>query len=441
MSRGNDQANGGDIEMGQDRVAPAPADAAADAPADAVAVAAVAAAKKAYLDGFKKRVQIFIEATVKMVCPVFLAVSVSLTTLDTESMEHRQVVRDIISPLAGSTLESSILSLLLISFAKSFTGKLFGLYIFSIHLCGVLLMVLAFLPLFLISNEKLNLLGFLVPVGVFTVTLAYNTVREGHKKHAEVYEKSGDELEKSVDFSAAVTFLLFVGLVGLMLGGQYKTIHGNVVEYKQALGFSVVMSFLACIGGMALMLVGMVPPVLNGRNDGFCDIINVLNNVLGGVLAAIVLAITLGTLRSPVAASFAFTLSGLPFMAWGLDCFGVSLVNREGTEQVKPASLDLTKVAFTGFLAIAVHTLSKGPGSIDGCAFWFIFLTAIAVNNGLGWRLCTHQENPSAPRFTAVYIASTWTRLFIAAAVIPFALMAFKALRATTTASPTPSPY
>jgi hypothetical protein len=92
-------------------------------------------------------------------------------------------------------------------------------------------------------------------------------------------------------------------------------------------------------------------------------------------------------------------------------------------------------------LAISIYTISENsPVSIRESSSWFIFFTAIAVNNSLGWRLLTHQKKPSAARFTAANVASLGAHICIAAAVIPFACMAFGAFReiATTAQSPIP---
>lgn len=93
----------------------------------------------------------------------------------------------------------------------------------------------------------------------------------------------------------------------------------------------------------------------------------------------------------------------------------------------KPASLELTKVTFTGFLTVSVPAFSSS--SISGYAHGFILLTAAAVISGLGWRLLTHRMVPSRAMVAAANVASLCAHLCVAAAVIPFATMAVKSLK------------
>lgn len=380
--------------------------------------------------GLKKRMRIVTEAIVKMVCPVFLAVCVSLAKLD---MGDRHL-RDSLSPLAGCTLVSGILSLLPLSLSNWFPDKLYAFSMFFIHLSGLLLMVLAFLTLLLISEVYLPLSVLFVPAVIFTLNWGRVTVCNGHGRGAAVYGNCLDNLENSVDFSAAISFILFLGLGGLVFGGQYSTIQ-RTKGPDQLLFFAIGMSFIICIASLLFMLVGMVPPVPNGRNGGICHIIDGFNYLFGGALTLIVLLITLGTLRNLWVVTGVFVLSVIPYPLWPVLAIdsGGAIGGGGDQEEVKPASLDLTKVTFTGFLAISVYTISENsPVSIHEYSSWFIFFTALAVNNGLGWRLLTHQKKPSAARFTAANVASFCAHLYIVAAAIPFACMAFDALRKIT---------
>ncbi|KAE8786589.1 hypothetical protein D1007_39572 [Hordeum vulgare] len=380
-----------------------------------------------------------------MVCPVFLAVSISLTKLDKQSIDDRHLIRDSISPLAGFTLVSSLLSVLFLSEAKLFKGKLFCLYMIFIYLCGLLLMVLAFLTL-LVTSMKHQLMWIpLIFFWILTIIYARFIVWNGHEHDAEVYRTSGDKLENSVDFLATITFLLFLGLGGTMLGGQYSTIQGNELKYKELLLGSLWLSFTTCIAGVAVMLMNMLPPAeISGnkmKGKDICHILDGIDYIFGVVLALIVLLITHGTLRSWWAFGAALGMSIFPFGVWS--CLVIQRIlnpREEEEEEVKPASLDLTKVTFTGFLGISVYTLNNCPDSINRVRFSFILLTAMAVNAGLGWRLFTHEKNPSPARFKAAYVASWCTRVCLAAAVIPFAWMSFRALQQITTTIPAPSP-
>uniref|UniRef100_A0A453GJL5 Uncharacterized protein n=2 Tax=Aegilops tauschii subsp. strangulata TaxID=200361 RepID=A0A453GJL5_AEGTS len=247
----------------------------------------------------------------------------------------------------------------------------------------------------------------------------------------------------SVDFLAAITFLLFLGLGGTMLGGQYGTIQGNELKYKELLLGSLWLSFTTCIAGVAVMLMDMLPPaeIIGNKMKGkdICHILDVIDYIFGVVLALIVLLITHGTLRSWWAFGVALGMSIFPFGVWAVLASKTN-GQQQWNEEVKPASLDLTKVTFIGFLGISVHILSNSTQSIDRVQFSFIFLTAVAVNTGLGWRLFTHEKKPLVARFKAGSVASWCARVCIAASIIPFAWMTLTALKEVTTAIPAPIP-
>lgn len=230
-----------------------------------------------------------------------------------------------------------------------------------------------------------------------------------------------------------------------MLGGQYSTIQEQEPKYKELLFGSLWLSFTTCIAGVAVMLVDMLPPgEIRGNKikvKDICQILDGIDYVFGVVLALIVLLITHGTLRSWWAFGVALGMTIFPFAVWlGLVIHRILNPREEEEEEVKPASLDLTKVTFTGFLGISLHTLNNCPDSINRVRFSFILLTAMAVNAGLGWRLFTHEKKPSPARFKAAYVASWCTRVFLALAVLPFAWMSFSALLEITTTTPAPSP-
>ncbi|CAM0958801.1 unnamed protein product [Alopecurus aequalis] len=398
--------------------------------------------------------RIFIETIVKMVCPVFLAACVSLAKLD---MADQPGVRDSLSILAGCTLASGILSLLPLILPNRFLDKLLkGFSVVFVYLCGLLLMVLAYLTLVLISKRYVSLWIALVIIAGFTLywgIVTFVTLLNGQARGATVFGKYLDELENSVDFSASITFLLFLGLGGLVLGGQYSTVQLNLPEGDKdmlLLFFHTIwLSFFICIAGVFFMLACIVPPVSRDETElivWWCHNIQGFDCFFGCALASIVVLITIGTLRNWAVLAFGGVLSLLPYIVWlfricDSEAGDVALDGGAEEEDVMPASLDLTKVTFTGFVAISVYTISENsPVSIHEYSSWFIFFTAIAVTNGLGWRLLTHQKKPSSASFTAANVASFGAHLYIVVAAIPFACMAFDALRKITTIAPSPTP-
>jgi hypothetical protein len=95
------------------------------------------------------------------------------------------------------------------------------------------------------------------------------------------------------------------------------------------------------------------------------------------------------------------------------------------SEEHKPASLELSKVTFTGFLAVSIPSISNG--SLDSGTECFLHLAASAIVSGLIWRLLTHYKSHTT--ITAVAnVASFYTHLCVAIATFPFTIMAGKAL-------------
>lgn len=403
--------------------------------------------------GLRKRIRIFVEAIAKMVPPLFLAACVSLTKVD---MGDHAMVRENLSILVGCTLAFGMLSLLPLTYPNWFPHNLFS-YKFSvwcIHTSGFLLISLAYFILCIIPDEEAILLIIFVVVAVFTLIWTRLTVFNGNARGATaVAGVFLDDIENCVELLAAITFLLFLGLAGLVLGGQYRKIQlTNQKDMLPLFYHTIGLSFFVCTSAVFFMLVCMVPPVSNTKTTvDVYPILYIFNNIYGCALASIVLLITLGNLGQFWVAA-AFPLSVLPFVVWALhwlgDVTGKWDIERwfggaigRGDEDVKPASLDLTKVTFTGFLAISVYTISENtPVSTREFSSWFIFLTAIAVNNSLGWRLLTHQKKPSAARFTAATVASLCAHICITAAVIPFGFMTHHALQEITcTTAPSPA--
>jgi hypothetical protein len=109
--------------------------------------------------------------------------------------------------------------------------------------------------------------------------------------------------------------------------------------------------------------------------------------------------------------------------------------NNQENQDEPPASLELIKVTFVGFLAVSIPSISDG--SVDRCTECFIHLVAAAIVSGLMWRVLTHLKTADGIPKTVVNLASILTHFCIVIAVIPFAIMAGKAVPPS---SPEPSP-
>ncbi|CAL4956778.1 unnamed protein product [Urochloa decumbens] len=94
-------------------------------------------------------------------------------------------------------------------------------------------------------------------------------------------------------------------------------------------------------------------------------------------------------------------------------------------EDQKPVPLELTKVAFTGFLAVAMPSVTNS--SVGKPSIFFVLCTATAVLLGLLWRLLTHEAKPTAAVVKAANHASFCAHTFISLAGIAFGVMAVNA--------------
>lgn len=91
----------------------------------------------------------------------------------------------------------------------------------------------------------------------------------------------------------------------------------------------------------------------------------------------------------------------------------------------KPASMELTKVAFTGFLAVAVPSVTNAFVGIPSIVF--VLSTSATVLMGLLWRLLTtHEAKAEPPSYVlkAANHASFFAHLFILFAGVAFWVMA-----------------
>uniref|UniRef100_A0A0E0JI70 Uncharacterized protein n=1 Tax=Oryza punctata TaxID=4537 RepID=A0A0E0JI70_ORYPU len=336
-------------------------------------------------DSLKNRLRIFAEAIVVMVCPVLL--SFALQKVDLTANRTKQIV-DSISPIGALTLEAGILPFLGLCLSMVLAERLAWLVLASklvVHLCVILLMVLAFGILLLISKSNIVYLCILIPFVLLILWLCYRFVKdEEHGQNDDNATKSADhrKLENSVDFSASVTALLFLGLEGLALEGQASAIKGLDAH----LATSLILSFATCVLGVVVMLVATVPPMVRSLVD--YGTLVILDIILAIALGAIVLLITMARLGA--AAWYVFTPWILCFFVWMFKSFD----NEVGDDNdVKPVSLELTKAAFTGFLAVSIPSFSN-ISSTSGYTNAFILLTGSAVLAGLAWRLITHVKEP-----------------------------------------------
>lgn len=95
-------------------------------------------------------------------------------------------------------------------------------------------------------------------------------------------------------------------------------------------------------------------------------------------------------------------------------------------EETKPAPLELTKVTFTGFLAVAVPGISSAsPGTANKVC---VFFAAATILLGIFWRLLTTHDNAPSPAVRrAASLSSFFAHAFFFCAGITFGVMAVNA--------------
>ncbi|XP_037454127.1 uncharacterized protein LOC119324149 [Triticum dicoccoides] len=353
-----------------------------------------------------------------MVCPVLLAIS--LKKVDVKN-EGDGFVRFSISTLVTSILEAGLLPFICLSLAKlTHTFVADFLFVASkllIHLCALLLTVLVYGIILLIDLENLSYMLVLFPY-TFAILWCYNkTRRNGRNEDAQLYtEYQQARLENSIDFAAAVTALLFLGLEGLAaleLPSSSDAPPGLLVA-------SLPLSFCTCLTGVFIMLLATVPPTTTQEesNDA-CNIVEVLNLGLAFAFALNVFFFTAALLGE--LALLVWVMPLVSFFAW----IFATLFQQNVGEDVKPASMELTKVTFAGFLVVLAAS-SNTP--VSSYASAFVLFSGAAATAGLGWRLLTHKTPAPSAMVKAADFASLFTHVYAFIAVIPFAVVASKAL-------------
>ncbi|XP_066314320.1 uncharacterized protein [Miscanthus floridulus] len=392
------------------------------------------------MDAWMNRYRAFAEGVVIMVCPVLLAIA--LKKVDLKSEEHGRAVPITMLVVATVTLLASICPFLVCCFSKRFFS---GSSSSSPHTATMLmaplsstcLVALACWIIYLILHSwAFPVIGALVGLCsvIRTVTHFTTAVRERNAATAMGCEEYDcNRLESSLDFLAGITALLFLGLEGLALEGQ---INSTKAIIHDRLTKPIGTSFIVCVVGVGLMLLETMPPRKLIRN------LTETIDIFTGFAVSLVLFFIMYALME----LRALLLLVAPFLILMIYVFYASISKDDGkgnnnhrgaangdeesavsssAGSDKPASLELTKVAFTGFLAVSIPSISNG--SVNISTECFLHLAAAAIVSGLVWRLLTHYKSQTTIAAIAD-IASFCTHLCVAVAVIPFTIMAGKAL-------------
>ncbi|PUZ56677.1 hypothetical protein GQ55_5G346800 [Panicum hallii var. hallii] len=378
------------------------------------------------MDAWMNRYRAFAEGVVIMVCPVLLAIS--LKKVDLNSEEHGRATPITMLVVATITLTAGICPFLVCCFSKRFSrgssSSPHTLTKLLAPLSSTLLVALACWIIYLILNNwAYPVIGAVIGLCSMIRTVKYFRTSMGDAATRD--EEYSNELENSLDFLAGITALLFLGLEGLALEGQIKST--KIVQDR--LTTPIVTSFFVCVVDACLMLVETMPP--HNITSNLIEIFDLLT-VFSVSMVIFFIMYSLMKLR-------ALLLIAAPFLILLMHVFHVAIsgMSSNGTdtdgapssssssEEHKPASLELSKVTFTGFLAVSIPSISNG--SLDSGTECFLHLAASAIVSGLIWRLLTHYKSHTT--ITAVAnVASFYTHLCVAIATFPFTIMAGKAL-------------
>ncbi|WVZ71197.1 hypothetical protein U9M48_019812 [Paspalum notatum var. saurae] len=380
------------------------------------------------MDPLKDRIGPFTEGILIMSCPVLLAVALKKVDLKSEG---NSAVRSSISPLAAVSLLLCSLAFVFLSIANALKDWLphppWWKFVFRsckvlVHVCAILQMVLAYMILLLIAMRFEAFLALLVVFGPFTLVCCYVSVVKSEEDSGRVDDKDDKKLEPSLEFSTAVTSLLFLGLEGLALEGQTGVGQDLNPHLLAPLG----LTFFFCVISSAVMLVAAVPPIVDYKKDceRACKVLHVLCGFLTLFFAGVVLTIVF-ILEKEDGVTVAVVPCLILFLFW-VGCLCVKDSNEPvGDKEVKPpASMEMTKVTFAGFLAISLPSFSDG--SISTYTHTFIISTAMAVLFGLAWRFLSHFKQRAAVWTAKVACVFTYVCLVVAA--VPFMMMAMQAL-------------
>ncbi|KAF0920694.1 hypothetical protein E2562_036400 [Oryza meyeriana var. granulata] len=381
------------------------------------------------------RCRAFAEAVVIMVCPVLLAIA--LKKVDLRSQEHGPAVPTAMLVMAAITLISGTVPFLALCFSKSFFNGAWRLpatatYCLAPFSCACLIGLACWIIRLILSERwayafpAMGAVFFLCivirsvsyclargdPVNLVPADALPVSARDALQKAME------GKLDDSLEFLAAVTALLFLGLEGLALEGQ---INGGQRRLAAPMGIC----FFACLFGVCFMLVDTIPPPPPSTKDTGCRA-NIVRNltVICEIFMAFAIAAVMMSIMVVLVQLMALLLFSPLFLILLVHAFDVAVHGGGGGggQDAKPASMELSKVTFTGFLAVSIPAIKNGSPSMS--TEWFLIFAASAIVSGFAWRLLTHAKMGATANF-----ASFCTHFCIAISTVPFTVMAVKALQ------------
>ncbi|XP_066314316.1 uncharacterized protein [Miscanthus floridulus] len=436
------------------------------------------------IEKLKNRVRAFTGAFVVMISPVLLAIVLKKVNL-TGAGKYQGRIRALgafidllqrrFAHLAAVTLQMGIMPFLCVMISEACASRPPLSYVAPrlvaaskvlVFLSNFLLMALGCGILLLFHKNALLVLTFcsVMAVGVVAVHIWYlcccvvddagDDATQGDAE-AEYHSK----LEHLLELSAGKTVMMFlvlefVALEGLLRNTRQVQAPGPVKGQETFLGAALLISFVASALGVSLMNVWTTPHVISGCVVLTAEFMRGLNFVMQALpITAVVVLITLDVLPHPwKLAVFLPLFPPVIVLLVLLVRYSREVMKRQGPaagstsssssagqqgsatgsstssdsssdeKKPKPASLELTKVAFTGFLAVAVPSVTSASVCVP--SIFFVLFSAATVILGLLWRLLTHEAEPPSYVLKAANHASFSAHMSIFLAGIAFWVMA-----------------
>lgn len=372
-----------------------------------------------------------------MICPVLLALALNIVDLNGKAYGHRVPIAMI--TMAGFTLITGIGPLLVCCFSEGFPGWGVGLapittILATLSSCSLVVLA-CLIAQSVVSKSIFITVGVICGILVLVRTVCYYVYDTRNNDGREYTMDMHNVLDESHEFLIGVTGILFLGFEGLALDGHGQTGHksGELMGY---------ISFIVCTFGVCLMFLEMTPPqwfavhkhgTYEERIDGEQQIV-CLTLILDCIMAVGIFVLLLVVMLMLMPLEVALWVLLPPAVSFGqLLVLVVLRGNTEVEQESRPASLELTKVTFTGFLAVSITTISTASSS--KLTELFLLLSSMAIGFGLSWRLLS-QANirkglsscvSSAHLASAAKVASFCTHLCIVIATILFVVMACNA--------------
>nr|XP_020182931.1 uncharacterized protein LOC109768591 [Aegilops tauschii subsp. strangulata] len=372
-----------------------------------------------------------------MICPVLLALALNIVDLNGKVYGHG--VPFAMITMAGLTLMTGICPLLVCCFLEGFPGwgvSLAPVTTILATLSSCCLVVLACLiAQSIVSKFIFITIGVICGILLLVRIVSYSVYDRRNNDGREYTIYMHNVLDESHEFLIGVTGILFLGFEGLALDGHGQTGH-NIRELVGCI------SFIICTFGVCLMFLEMTPPQWfavhrhgsnEERTEGEQQIV-CLTLILDCIMAVGIFVLLLVVMLKLTSPKVALWVLLPPAVSFGQLLVQVVLMeNTEVEQESSPASLELTKATFTGFLAVSITTISSTSSSnLTGS---FLLLSSMAIGFGLSWRLLS-QANirrglsscvSSAHVASAAKVASFCTHLCIVISTILFVAMACNA--------------